>query len=132
MDFDFGGEKLAVRVEFRDGAVRAHFRTQSLELRSALASEWSHVSAAPENILRSVEPVFVTSSRSEQSASFQADTGAHRQSQQQHSPAPESFARAASGGFRSTRPAEAAAPAVADEALSLRRPFTTRHLHAIA
>jgi hypothetical protein len=128
LDFQFGEERLAVRVEFRDGMVRAHFRTQSLELRSALAQEWSHVAAAPENVLRLAEPTFVTSSRAEQSASFNADGGAARQqSQQGQTPASAIFSRPAPAGFRS-------APVTADlpEAPRLRHLSTVRHLQAVA
>jgi hypothetical protein len=129
LDFNFGGERLAVRVEFRDGTVHAHFRTQSLELRSALAQEWSHVAAAPENVLRLAEPVFVTSSRAEQSASSAADGGAARQqSQQQQAQAPASdyFPRPASAGFRSSPAADA------PEAPRLRHLSTALHLQAVA
>lgn len=127
MDFDFGGERLAVRVEYRDGMVHAHFRTQSLELRSALAQEWSHVSAAPENVLRLVEPVFVTSSRSEQAASFNADGGAARQQPQPQAETPAAFfSRPASAGFRSSPAADA------PEAPRLRHLSTALHLQAVA
>jgi len=129
MDFDFGGERLAVRVEYRDGMVHAHFRTQSLELRSALAQEWSHVTAAPENVLRLAEPVFVTSSRSEQSASFNADGGAARQqSQQQQAQTPASTfsSRPVPAGFRSSPVADA------PEAPRLRHLSTALHLQAVA
>jgi hypothetical protein len=128
LDFNFGAERLAVRVEYRDGMVHAHFRTQSFELRSALAQEWSHVAAAPDNVLRLAEPVFVTSSRSEQPASFSADGGAARQQSQQQPPAPASaFAsRPVHAGIVSTPATDA------PEAPRLRHLSPALHLQAVA
>lgn len=58
LKFKFGSEDLAVRVELRDGVVRTEFRTDSSELRTALAHEWKMVAAAqPESALRFLEPV---------------------------------------------------------------------------
>lgn len=55
----FGGEDLSVRVEIKDGAVQTNFRTDSAELRSALAREWQVVAAqSPEQMRRYLEPVF--------------------------------------------------------------------------
>lgn len=55
----FGGEDLSVRVELKDGAVQTDFRTDSAELRSALAREWQVVAAqSPEQMRRFLEPVF--------------------------------------------------------------------------
>jgi hypothetical protein len=43
LNFKFGGDDLAIRVEWRDGEVHTQFRTDSPELRSALASQWQAV-----------------------------------------------------------------------------------------
>jgi hypothetical protein len=83
LSFNLGEEQLAVRVEFRAGTVHAHFHASSPELRSALAQEWQHAAAAPENVLRLAEPVFTAPARTEQPAAFSADGGAARQQQQQ-------------------------------------------------
>ncbi len=128
LDFNFGEERLAVRVEFRDGAVRAHFNTTSAELRSALAQEWQHVAAAPENVLRFAEPVFTAASRAEQSAAFNADGGAQRQQQQaqEQSAAALFSSRPVSGVSASTSTADA------PEAPRLRSSPTALHLQAVA
>ena len=55
----FAGADLAVRVELRDGAVHTQFRTDSADLRAALAQEWQAVAADPAaHVLRFLEPVF--------------------------------------------------------------------------
>lgn len=55
----FAGEDLTVRVELRDGAVHADFRTDSPELRTLLQNEWQAVVAAPaEQRVRFSDPVF--------------------------------------------------------------------------
>jgi len=59
LQFSLSGADLAVRVQLRDGAVHATFRTDSNELRSALAHEWQAVSSeTPDHPLRLAEPVF--------------------------------------------------------------------------
>lgn len=43
LQFNIGEERLALRVELREGAVHTTFRTDSHELRAALAQEWQSV-----------------------------------------------------------------------------------------
>jgi hypothetical protein len=100
LQFAFGQETLAVRVELRDGAVHANFQTESPELRGALAQEWRHVAAAPENVLRLAEPVFAAARPGGATASFNADSGASRQQPQAQQPATEFSLRPASSGIR--------------------------------
>jgi len=60
LKFSVGGSDLAVQVEWRGEAVRATFRTESPELRHALAQEWgTAVAALPAGGLRWAEPVFM-------------------------------------------------------------------------
>jgi len=44
LNFKFGSEDLAVRVEWRNGEVHTQFRTDSPDLRAALASQWQAAS----------------------------------------------------------------------------------------
>jgi hypothetical protein len=44
LNFQVGADDLAVRVEWRNGEVHTQFRTDSEDLRSALASQWQAVS----------------------------------------------------------------------------------------
>lgn len=72
LQFSVGGADLAVRVELRGEEVRTTFRTDSPELRSALAHEWQ--ASTPDNADRSVRiaaPVFA----SNESANFTAFSG---------------------------------------------------------
>jgi len=59
LDFNFGGQALAVHVQMRGGEVHTEFRTNSAELRSALSSEWNSASGQRDaQGIRLVEPVF--------------------------------------------------------------------------
>ncbi len=58
LDFAIGQESLAVRVELHDGEVRATFRTESPELRAALAHEWQHAAAGGDRTLKLAPAVF--------------------------------------------------------------------------
>jgi hypothetical protein len=72
LQFSVGGADLAVRVELRGDEVRTTFRTDSPELRSALAHEWQ--AATSDTVDRSVRvaaPVFAPN----QSANFSAFSG---------------------------------------------------------
>ncbi len=54
-----GGEDIAIRVELREGSVHTQFRTDSPEVRQAIAHEWSILRAeSPERNLRYLEPEF--------------------------------------------------------------------------
>jgi hypothetical protein len=72
--FFVGGADLAVRVEMRADEVRTTFRTESPELRAALASEWS--AATPDTgdrALRLAPPVFAGNNDANPGA-FSSDT----------------------------------------------------------
>jgi len=65
LQFSVGNTDLSVRVELRDGALHATFRTDSTELRSALAHEWQSVSSSTaERPVRLADPVFTSANSS--------------------------------------------------------------------
>ena len=72
LNFKFGADDLAVRVEWRNGEVHTQFRTDSVDLRTALAGQWQAV--APGSAGRSAHfaaPVF--SSTTDQASSTAGD-----------------------------------------------------------
>jgi hypothetical protein len=79
LQFTVGGEQLAVRVELKGNQVHTTFRTDSPELRSALAQEWQSVSAAQTGVRtqRLADPVFASNSSTGQGMS--SDSGAAHQ-----------------------------------------------------
>lgn len=108
LQFSLAGADLAVRVQLRDGSVHATFRTDSSELRSALAHEWQAVSAeTPDHPLRLAEPVFAA--RDGSGFGSPAGDGAAQQREPGARPAPESPAAGAS------RPASRPVAALAGE-----------------
>ena len=59
LQFSVGNADLNVRVEMRDGALHATFRTDSADLRDALAHEWQSVNSSQvERPFRLADPVF--------------------------------------------------------------------------
>jgi hypothetical protein len=94
LHFDVGAERLALRVELRDGTVHTTFRTESPELRAALAHEWQ--AAMPSTAgreLRLADPVFssATTSGGEAASGSLGQGAPHQRGQQTPEPAP--FAR---------------------------------------
>jgi hypothetical protein len=87
LNFSVGGSDLNVRVELRADEVHATFRTDSPELRNALAHEWQAANGAAESgerTLRLVTPVFTGNSASSSSSSshlssFSGGDGSSRQ-----------------------------------------------------
>ena len=71
LSFSVGGEELAVRVEMRSDEVRTTFRTDSAELRAALAQEWQQVStsAHSDRLVRILPAVFAAAESSALNAS---------------------------------------------------------------
>jgi hypothetical protein len=72
LKFNVAGENLSVRVALQGGQVHTQFRTDSGELRTALAHEWQSVSSGS-GASRLAEPVFTAQSKSD--ARQQADFG---------------------------------------------------------
>lgn len=61
LQFSIGDSDLVVRIEHRADEVRATFRTDSAELRTALAQEWqSAATGGADMALRRIEPVFTS------------------------------------------------------------------------
>ena len=85
LNFKFGHEDLAVRVQMRGGEIHTQFRTDSLELRAALAIQWRTVTAsAPTAQSRLADPEFVPATASSGSG-FQSSAQNQNSSQQQTS-----------------------------------------------
>lgn len=133
LQFSVSGVDLAVRVEMRADGVHTFFRTDSPELRTALAQEWQTVVTAQnsESGQRLVDPVF-TSPPAGHSTSSDAGTANHRQpsdpQRQQH--AAEAGAQrsmVSSSGRRAATVASVAAVPPRPITLS-----TVRHLHTFA
>jgi hypothetical protein len=110
LKLSFGDDtRLAVRVELRNGAVQTTFRTDSAELRQALANEWRQqapavVATASDRSVRIADPVFASSSGSLDSAG--TSTGGHSDSRQPSAPAQTQSSFASPG-----QPQPSAAPA---------------------
>ena len=126
LNFKFGGDDLAVRVEWRNGEVHTQFRTDSPELRSALASQWQ--ATAPNTGNRTTPfaaPVF--SSSGDPSASASRDEREARQ------PGDEGYS-GQPGGSRTPRPKAPAPSASLAASVPLRTlPIsTTLRLHTFA
>jgi hypothetical protein len=121
LSFKFGDDDLSVRVAWRDGIVQTQFRTDSDELRAALAGEWQTMSAAPASrALPLATPVFSSSSDS-----ASASGGESRQSAQS------GFGR----DWGQSDGGSAAAPLVPSGPVSPRRPpplVAAGRLHAFA
>jgi len=85
--FTFAGADLAVRVESRSGEVHVTFRSDSTELRTALAEEWRAVSATEAGRpLRAIDPVFATAASPERShATSDTSSGASSLPEQRES-----------------------------------------------
>jgi len=62
LKFSLGDADLSVRVQLRAGEIHATFRTDSAELRSALAAEWQAVSSDTSRTLRLADAVFTPGS----------------------------------------------------------------------
>ncbi|MDB6093982.1 MAG: hypothetical protein JWM32_1544 [Verrucomicrobia bacterium] len=78
LNFSVGNADLSVRVELRDGAVHATFRTDSAELRSALATEWQSRGGDANQGPRVAEATFASASNGSGSFSTSSD-GAQQQ-----------------------------------------------------
>ena len=135
LQFSFLDVSLAVRVELREGAVHTTFRTDSIELRSALAHEWQSVSGqASDRPIKMADPVFAGSHGGSSSSSFAGDNARQQQQQQQQR---DSLARSGLDflSAAASRPgARSSVPAAADAATPTGRArrSTTTHLETFA
>jgi hypothetical protein len=127
LQFTVGDADLKVHVEMRAGEVYTTFRTDSPELRAALATEWQAVAgdSGAERSVKLAAPVFTSNNSSGNSFSAEPDA---RQRQQDSQAAQEFMPRFPSGGRGSTAPASSSRPAsesMTDSGKSL-------HLHTLA
>lgn len=130
LQFSVSGVDLAVRVEMRQDGVHTTFRTDSPELRAALAQEWNSVIAtqAADRPQRLSEAVF-TSSATGGSTSGDEGTSHHRESGARHS----QWETAATFAPPALARAEPDAPAVMGSVASAPTARgTSRHLHTFA
>ena len=85
LNFKFGHEDLSVRVQMRGGEIHTQFRTDSPELRAALATQWRTVTAsAPTTQSRLADPEIVPATASTVSG-FQTSAQNQNSFQQQAS-----------------------------------------------
>ena len=131
LQFSVGGADLAVRVELRADEVRATFRTDSAELRSALAHEWQAVSADPGGRpFRLAAPVFAANSTDPSGlAAFAGDSAPRQRDPNPRRTAGEVFASVAS---RARAVVSGPAVDVALPAGRLGSLPTSLHLHTLA
>lgn len=122
-------ERLSVRVEYRDGAVQATFRTNSADVRDAIAREWQAQSGLSEQRpYRVAEPIFAPSASSAPDFSFGGDASRQQRSPEQQTQQQSGvFERFSLGtGLRS-----APATTVSSTASSVSPRETTGRLHAL-
>jgi hypothetical protein len=131
LQFSVGGEELAVRVELRGDRVHTTFRTDSPELRSALAREWQAVSTQQngDRGQRLADPVFASSS-SASNNSFSSDSGAAHQRDPESRHAREAAAEA--GAFRRALRAQPAAASVSTATSAASTSTQSRRLQTFA
>jgi len=91
LQFAVGDARLSVQVEMRAGEVRATFRTDSGDLRAALATEWQAMSGDSHRAGRLADAVFAPAHASS-SASYSGD-GASQQKNPGQRPDAETFQR---------------------------------------
>lgn len=133
LHFKFGGENLAVRVQLRGSEVFTQFRTDSAELRAALAAQWrSGALPVGETGVRMAEPVFASLESAGFGASPQGQfSSQHQQAQHQQQVAqftsfPELRALRRGTGLWQAKPVADAPPH------SIVAPPTSQHLTAFA
>ena len=129
---EVGDQNLGVRVELRDGAVHATFRTDSPELRAALDHEWRVAVAQPQDpSLRLAAPVFAAGDRPGDDArsAFSGEHPAHARDQA----ARQTAGFILPGGVRGRAGSPAGPSDTAADPVSARNvPTGSVHLHAFA
>lgn len=130
LSFKIGHDDLTVRVQLRDGVLQAQFRTDSPELRAALATEWRTADpAAAVGNLRVAEPEFVPASASTGSFAQNGFAQGQSHSQQQQAQASPSLLFPELRGLR--RGATAAAETPESRPAAVYAPHAL-HLTAVA
>lgn len=129
LQFSVGGADLSVRVELRGDEVRTTFRTDSPELRSALAHEWQAATAGAHGDadVHLAAPVFSAGNNSNFS-SFSGDTSSRqRDAQGRRSEADELFSAVAARS-RATPAFSSALDDLGSAAARVKAPATALHL----
>jgi hypothetical protein len=111
LDFSVGDTALNVRVELHAEVIRTTFRTESPELRAALAQEWEAVAVASERGVRLAPAVFTSSEQSPSTGSSDSDA---RQQERAFTPRDDQSHSHASGSPRRESPVHAPAHALAE------------------
>jgi hypothetical protein len=78
LQFSVGDANLSVHVELRAGEIHATFRTDSGDLRSALASEWQAMSGESGRAVRLADPVFAPAATTGHATGFDGGTAQQR------------------------------------------------------
>lgn len=130
LSFSVAGEELAVRVEMRADEVRTTFRTDSAELRAALAQEWLQVSTGTTQTERPVRIAPAVFAAAEQSAlnAFAGDTS----SRGRQSGTPRGDIDPTIAGIRGRAVAAVAPPVSLPSVTSPARTSGTHRLHTLA
>lgn len=143
LQFSVGGADLTVRVELKDDAVHATFRTDSPELRNALAHEWQTVNGGDtgDRATRLASPVFTSHSspaaNTSDSTNLSSFSGGESSSRQRESGArrtsDESFeVAAARARARGTRASSTSADSLPSVTVARHATSSTHRLHAHA
>lgn len=131
LQFSVGGADLSVRVELLAGEVRTVFRTDSPELRAALAREWrAESNGAADRSLRLADPVFASANASG-TGSFAGDNASRQHDSNARQTADEQFQSTLSR-LRPARTSATSATAAIAASPRVAAPVTTLHLHALA
>ena len=111
LNFQVGADDLAVRIEWRNGEVHTQFRTDSEDLRSALASQWQSISPGlADRSVHFAPPVFNSAS----STSGQSFASAGGESTARQQGQPQQAGQGGAGRFASSSSRQgSAAPAPA-------------------
>jgi len=128
LQFSVGGADLTVRVEMRADEVRTMFRTDSPELRAALAQEWQTVNPGADRSLRLTTPVFASTDPANLAA-FSGDSAPRQRESGARTTADDSSTFATVRAARATR---SAPPALAEPTSRPALSPTMLHLHALA
>ncbi|MEO6875337.1 MAG: hypothetical protein ABI222_11020 [Opitutaceae bacterium] len=110
LQFSVGDASLSVHVELRAGEIHATFRTDSSDLRTALASEWQTMSGESGRAVRLANPVFAPATTNEHATGFGDGAAQQRNPGDQASAEKFSTAGFAPASVRAATSAEPAAP----------------------
>ena len=122
LQFSVGDASLSVHVQLRAGEIHTTFRTDSSDLRSALASEWQAVNADSTRAIRLADPVFAPATAQNHTAGFGGGAAQQQnrgEREQADSSAPVNFPSASVGPSARPDAAPANSPALLPANLNL-------------